>query len=87
MPWMEQAMPKREPDWDIQTLADALPAEVARVTKLSQQYAELRGVPGVNVEPAILLMNHALQEAAATSAAGDTVGMLQAYYALKDFEE
>ena len=68
-----------------QSLADALPAEQARVRTLVSRYESLRGMPQVNVEPAIMMMQHALAAAEHASAAGDTVAMLCAYKALRDF--
>lgn len=38
-------------------LAEKLAGEIARVAGLREQYKALQGTPGVNVKPAILLMN------------------------------
>ena len=48
-------------------------------------YIELRGTPGVNVEPTLYLMRNDLDAAAKAMAEGDVVAMLRAYEALKGY--
>lgn len=70
-----------------ETLAEALPREMARVRDdLMPQYLALRGIPNVNVEPALYLMRASLDAAAKAMAEGDLVAMLRAYEDLKGYE-
>ena len=68
------------------SLGEALPKEMARVREVSQQYAEFRNTPGVNVEFAIAGMNAALSAAEKAMVEGDTVSMLSAYQSLQGFD-
>ena len=68
------------------SLGEALPKEMARVREVSQQYAEFRNAPGVNVEFAIAGMNAALSAAEKAMVEGDTVAMLSAYQSLQGFD-
>ncbi|MBX3204018.1 MAG: hypothetical protein KF764_03055 [Labilithrix sp.] len=64
------------------TLGDALPKEMARVRdEVMPVYQEI-GLSGV---PALILMRHALDQAAKAMASGDVVAMLRALEALKGF--
>lgn len=68
------------------TLGDALPREMARVRdEVIPAYLELRGLPGVNVEPALGFMRASLHAAAKAMAEGDVVAMLRAYEDLKGY--
>ena len=70
----------------IETLGEALPREMARVRdEVMPAYIELRGTPGVNVEPTLYLMRNDLDAAAKAMAEGDVVAMLRAYEALKGY--
>lgn len=69
------------------TLADALPREMARVRdEILPQFMALRGMPGVIVEPQIMIMRAELDEAARAMAHGDVVAMLRSYESLKGYE-
>ena len=68
------------------SLTEALPAEMARVSDIMSQYEALRGMPLLNVEPAIFLMKNSLAIAAKATASADVVAMLGAYEDLKGFE-
>ena len=68
------------------TVGEALPVEMQRVRELSQQYAEMCGIPNVNVEPAIALMNVSLSAAEKAMIEQDVVGMCAAIEDLKGFE-
>lgn len=67
------------------TLGDALPREMARVRDVVMpQYVALRGMPGVNVEFALVMMRADLDAAAKALAEGDVVAMLRVYQSLKE---
>ena len=68
------------------SLGEALPKEMARVREVSQQYAEFRNTPGVNVEFTIAGMNASLSAAEKAMVEGDTVAMLSAYQSLQGFD-
>ena len=68
------------------TLADSLPREIARVRAVQDCYKELRGMPNVMVEPAIMVMEHAINEATKACASGDVIAMLRWHEELKGFE-
>ena len=68
------------------SLGEALPKEMARVREVSQQYAEFRNTPGVNVEFAIAAMDASLSAAEKAMVEGDTVAMLSAYQSLQGFD-
>lgn len=69
------------------TLADALPREMARVRdQVLPQFLALRGMPNVIVEPQIIMIRAELDEAARAMAHGDVVAMLRAYESLKGYE-
>lgn len=54
-----------DPSTEIDTLGTALPHEMARVRdNVMPQYLALRGMPNVNVEPALYLMRASLDAAA-----------------------
>lgn len=65
------------------SLAEALPAEIARVSAVKERYVGLRGMRGVNVEPGIALIGLSLETAIKASGSGDVVAMLLAYEDLK----
>ena len=67
-------------------LAEELPKEQARVRAIRDQYIECRGMPQVNVEPAIAMMDASLRYAEEAAAAGDIVKMLMALENLKTYE-
>ena len=71
---------------DPTSLADALPAEINRVRGVQDEFKALRGMPNIMVEPQIAMMEADIQAAITASASGDTVGMLQAFGALKGWE-
>ena len=69
------------------TLSGRLAYEISRVTSLRCQYESLRGQQGVNVEPAIALMNAALADAIAAMDAHDAAGQIAAVKDLEGFAE
>jgi hypothetical protein len=69
------------------TLGDALPREMARVRdEILPMFLQMRGMPGVIVEPQIAIMRHDLDTAAQAMARGDVVQMLRSYQTLKEYE-
>lgn len=71
----------------INTLAEALPREMARVRDVVMpQYLALRGMPQVNVEFALSMMRADLDAAAKAMMEGDVVEMLRVYQSLKETE-
>jgi hypothetical protein len=70
------------------TLADALPREMARVRdQVMPSYIALRGMPNVIVEPALSMMRMSLDAAARAMIERDLVGMLRCYQDLKGYEK
>lgn len=67
------------------SLADALPAEIKRVTAIKEEYAAMRGMPQINVEPAIFMMTRSIDAAVKASAEGDVVGMTRALADLQGY--
>lgn len=64
------------------TLGDELPKEMARVRdEIMPHYLEI----GDAGKPALFLMRVALDDAARSAVAGDVVGMIAAYEALRGF--
>lgn len=72
---------------EINTLADALPAEITRVRGIQDQFKELRGMPNVIVEPQIMMMEAEIQAAIKASADGDVVEMLRCYNSLREYSD
>ncbi len=66
----------------VDTLGDALPREMARVTKLIELYASIGPAGGF----AIALMRRDLAAAATALAEGDLVAMIRVYQSLKDYK-
>lgn len=66
-------------------LAEALPKEIKRVTLMKEQYATLMDMAGVNVRPAMFLMQRSIDAAVEACAAGDTIAMMASYNDLKAF--
>lgn len=70
-----------------ETLAEALPREIARVRDdVLGGFLMLRGMPNVIVEPQIAMVRAELDAAARAMAEGDVVAMLRAYQSLKEYE-
>ena len=64
-------------------LPEKLAREISRVTQLREQYISLRSWPGVNVEPAIYMMEDALEKAKQAAGSPDIEGQISA---VKDLE-
>ncbi|OJY68671.1 MAG: hypothetical protein BGP16_05395 [Sphingobium sp. 66-54] len=69
------------------SLGSALPAEIDRVRRLWGQYRDLRGQPGIIVEPQIALMDAAITAGLDAIGSGEIVAMFAAYHRLKAFRE
>lgn len=68
-------------------VAEKLAREIARVTTLRGHYAELDGTPGVNVKPALMMMDHTLEQAKLASGLDDAEVQLVCLKALEGFEK
>jgi hypothetical protein len=69
------------------SLAEALPREQARVREVLKTYEETQRLcPHANCSFAMALIEDSLQNAERAAAAGDTVAMIQAYTELKGIE-
>lgn len=66
-------------------LAEALQAEITRVRdEVLPQYIALRGMPRINVEPAIFIMRAELDAATKALAEGDAIACMRCYESLKE---
>lgn len=68
-------------------VAEALATEIARVSALRERYRAMRGMPQVNVEPAIWMMTAALESATRASGTNDAVECIRALEDLRGFEK
>jgi hypothetical protein len=68
------------------SLAEELPQEINRVRAVQDEFKALRNLPNVIVEPQIMMMERDISAAITASAKGDTVEMLCAYKALKEWD-
>ncbi len=66
-------------------LPEKLAREIARVTELRGQYAELVGMPGGNVRPVMFLIDHALEQAKLAAGSPDIEGQMAAVFDLEGF--
>ena len=69
------------------TLADALPAEIARVRVIQDHYKELNGMPHVMVGPIIMMIEAEIQTAIRAAASGDVVQMIRSLQSLRGYKE
>jgi hypothetical protein len=67
--------------------AEALARQIRRVAVLRGQYAALRFQPGVNVAPALLMIDAALEQGCKAAGVDDAVAQLSAAQRLEGFEE
>jgi len=72
------------------TLADALPREIARVSAKRDRWRDMAKDhpalgPGMNVS--ITIMQHEIDQAVKACASGDVVEMLAAHQSLKDYND
>lgn len=72
---------------DPMNVAEKLAREIARVTELRGQYESLRGMPQVNVEPAIAMLNAALERAKRAAGLDDALTQIAAVLDLEGFTE
>lgn len=72
---------------DAQTLPEALAREIARVTEIRGHYAELVGMPGVNVAPVLVCIDADLENAKQAAGSPDIVQMMRALKRLQENKE
>lgn len=68
-------------------VAEKLAREIARVTALREQYATLDGMPQINVKPALLMLDWALEDAKRATGIDDAGQQIAALSSLQGFEE
>jgi hypothetical protein len=69
------------------TVGDDFPNQQRRVReKVLPQYESCRGMPNVNVEPAIYMIKQSLKRAEKAAISGDLIAILEAYEDLKGIE-
>jgi hypothetical protein len=68
-------------------LPEKLAREIARVTELRSRYQALEGLPQVNVAPALMLMDAALEQAKRAAGSPDIEGQMRALAGLGGFTE
>lgn len=68
-------------------MAEALSREVQRVTELCERYRSIEKHQGLNVGPAIAMMDIALEGAHIAAGSNDALQVIQAYTYLKGFEK
>ena len=68
-------------------LYEKLASEISRVTALRCQYESMRGIQGVNVEPAMLLMSAAIEGGIGAAGRGEVDEMIEAVRELEGFSE
>lgn len=66
-------------------LPESLAREIGRVTELREQYQSMAGMPGINVAPAVVMMDAALERAKAASGSPDIEGQIHALNDLQGF--
>lgn len=66
--------------------AEKLSREIRRVTEIREQYREAGKALGIMVEPAMLMMELALEEVCLASGANDVVRVLRSLKSLEGFE-
>lgn len=68
-------------------IMEELSREVARVGGIKARYETMRGMPGVNVEPALSIMNASLSAAHRAAGLGDPETIIMQIENLKGFTE
>ncbi len=68
-------------------VAEKLASEIERVTVLRERYKALDGTPGVNVKPALFMMNSALDSAKGAAGVDDAETQIEALICLEGFTE
>ena len=68
------------------SLATALPDEIARVSRLRDEFISLRGMPNVMVEPQITIMAAEIDRAVRALASGDVISIMRVYESLKGYK-
>ena len=68
-------------------VAERLAREIARVTKIREHYAALDGMPGINVKPALFLMDQELEAAKLAAGQDDAIAQMAALEYLAGYDE
>ena len=68
-------------------LPEKLAREIARVSELREQYSLFRGQPNINVEPAIFMMDDALEKAKQAAGSPDIEGQIREIKNLEGFTD
>lgn len=68
------------------SVGSEMPGAIARARMVRDQLIELRGTPGVMVEPQITIITAEIDRAVAALASGDVVAILRSYEEIKGYE-
>jgi hypothetical protein len=68
-------------------VAESLAREIRRVAELRCQYEEVGRMPNVIVQPAMMMMDAALEQACVAAGSNDVVAVIRAHEELKGFEK
>lgn len=71
----------------IENVAEKLASEIRRVTTIREHYKRLDGMPGVNVKPAMAMMDYSLQAAIAAAGQDDALTQIAAVKDLQGYSE
>ena len=65
--------------------AEQLARELTRVTELRERYRQLETLPGVDVRPALMLMDRAIDQGLEAAGSNDAVQVIEALKELEGF--
>jgi hypothetical protein len=68
-------------------IAENLAREISRVTSIREHYAEIDGMPQVNVRPFLFMIDQALERAKLAAGIEDAVVQIEAVKELEGFSE
>ena len=68
-------------------VAESLARQIRRVAELRCQYEEVGRMPNVMVQPALMMMEAALEQACVAAGSNDVIAVLRAHEDLKGFEK
>jgi hypothetical protein len=68
-------------------VAESLAREIRRVAELRCHYEEVGRMPNVMVQPALMMMEAALEQACVAAGSNDVVAVIRAHEDLKGFEK
>lgn len=72
---------------EIANVAEKLAREIKRVTEMRCRYDSMRTMPRINVAPAMLLMEQALERACVAAGSGEVVTVIAAINDLEGFTD